>query len=289
MAGNPSGQMKEQNADKQGKRALVVANERVAGDRLRAALLEQMKPGTTSVFVVAPPLADSALKHYAGDIDDAIPDARDRLSETLEQLREAGLEATGEVGDADPIQAISDEIVKFHPDQILIVGHRDEDGAFAEKGLLEQAQRDIELPVTEIFVEPGGLGPRPLNVEQTERGAGRDRGWRPSDNWPPLTARNVIGIVVAIVGTLLLGFLAAECFGSDTSAAGDNEEGRVDWVCAARALIALGFALINLAHVVGLFLFQSVRYEGIWSRLFSRLSLYGTPLAVLVSLALGLL
>jgi hypothetical protein len=275
-------------ADKQGRKALIVANERVGGEQLRSALLEQLEQGISSVFVVAPALAGSALKHQMGDIDDAIEPAAERLRETLDQLREAGLEADGEVGDSDPIQAISDEIQKFHPDQILIVGHRDEDGAFAERGLLEQAQRDIELPVTELFVEPGDSRPRLLDVERTEAGAGRGEGWRPSANLPPLTRRNVAGIFVAIVGTLLLGFLAAECFGADVSGAGDNEEGRTDWVCAVRALIALAFALINLAHVVGLLLFQSVRYEGIFSRFFARLSLYGTPLAVLVSLALGL-
>jgi hypothetical protein len=194
-------------------------------------------------------------------------------------LRAAGLEADGEVGDADPIQAISDEVLKFKPDQVLIVGHRDEDGAFAEQGLLEQAQRDVDLPVTELFVEPTGAH-RVLDVERTDPGAGRDDGWRPSANMPPLSKRNVAGIVVAIAGTLLLGILAAECFGGSS----DHDE----WVCAARTLIALAFALVNLAHVVGLVLFQSVRYEGIWSRVFARLSLIGTPLAVLVSFALGL-
>ena len=268
-------------ADKQGRRALVVANDRVGGEQLRTALLEQLEEGISSVFVVAPALAGSALKHHMGDIDDAIEPAAERLRETLDQLREAGVEAEGEVGDSDPIQAISDEIQKFHPDQILIVGHRDEDGAFAEQGLLEQVQRDVELPVTELFVEAGGSQPRLVDVERTEAGAGRDRGWRPSANLPPLSKGNVAGIFVAIVGTLLLGILAAECFGGS----GDHE----DWVCAARTLIALAFALINLAHVVGLLLFQSVRYEGVFSRFFARLSLVGTPLAVVGSLALGLL
>jgi hypothetical protein len=272
--------MADQTDDKSGGRALVVANEAVVGKQLQDALLDRLDEGIDSVYVVAPPLAGSALEHYAGDVDGAIPDARDRLQETLEQLRAAGLEAEGEVGDADPIQAIKDEVLKLEPDQILIVGHRDEEGAFAEQGLLEQAQRDLDRPVTELFVEAGKSSPQVLDVERTEAGAGRGEGWRPSRNLPPLTKRNIAGIIVAIVGTLLLGVLAASCFGGGS----DHE----DWVCAARTLIALAFALLNLAHVVGLVLFQSVRYEGMWSRVFARISLYGTPLAVLVSLALGL-
>lgn len=272
--------MADRTGEKRGGRALVVADAAVAGEQLRNALVSRLEQGIDSVFVVAPPLAGSALEHYAGDVDAAIPDARARLQETLEQLRAAGLDADGEVGDADPIQAIKDEVLKFDPDQILIVGHRDEEGAFAEQGLLEQAQRDLDLPVTELFVEAGKTSPRVLDVERTEAGAGRGEGWRPSGNLPPLTKRNVVGIIVAIVGTLLLGALAAECF------AGSSDHD--DWICAARTLIALAFALLNLAHVVGLLLFQSVRYEGLWSRVFARISLYGTPLAVLVSLGLGL-
>ena len=55
---------------------------------------------------------------------------------------------------------------------------------------------------------------------------------------------------------------------------------------AAMVLIALAMALINLAHTVGLLLFQSVRYEGMFSRLFARLSMIGTPVAIVASLVL---
>lgn len=278
--------MAEQTVDRPGRRALVVAAEAISGERLREALVEQLEPGIASVFVVAPALAGSALKHHMGDVDEAIAPAAARLDKTLTQLREAGLEAEGEVGDSDPIQAISDEIQKFHPDQVLIVGHRDEDGAFAEQGLLEQAQRDIDLPVTELFVEGNGAQPQLLDVERTQAGANRARGWRPSGNWPPLSKRDVAGIVVAIVGTLVLGMLAAAWVGG--SGGSRHEEGALDWIGATRILIAMVFALLNLAHVVGLFLFQSVRYEGVFSRFFARLSLIGTPIAVVVSLAIGL-
>jgi hypothetical protein len=118
------------------------------------------------------------------------------------------------------------------------------------------------MPVTELIVDSA-------DVEHTEPVAGRREGWRPSGNWPPLTPRDIAGIAVAIVGTLLLGMFAS----ADPSAA--------------RILIALAVALVNLAHVVGIFLFQSVGYEGLWNRFFSRLSMFGTIGALAVSLALG--
>jgi hypothetical protein len=268
------------------RRALVVVNEQVAGGELRDVLLAHLGKGVSEVYVVAPALANSGLKHTMGDIDEAIEPARERLRSTLQELRDAGLNANGEVGDSDPVQAINDEIIKFDPEQILVVAHRDKEGAFAEKGLLEQAERDFDLPVTELVVNREAE-PEVLDVKSSNPVAGRKKGWRPSYNWPPLSRRNVIGILVAIVGTLTLGGLAAECVG-DATGRNDLEEGRLGAACAASILIALAMALINLAHVVGLFLFQSVGYEGVFSRFFARLSLFGTPVAIAVVLLLQL-
>lgn len=270
-----------------GKRALVVANEEISGKRLVGSVLDRLGQGVEEVFVVSPALADSALDHIMGDIDAAIPPARERLEGTLHAFSEAGVEARGEVGDSDPIQAISDEIVKFEPDQILVVAHRDQEGAFAEKGLLEQAERDFDLPVLELVVSRDG-DPEILDVKSTKGVAGRRKGWRPSYNWPPLTRREIRGILIAIVGTIVLGVLASKGVADSHSNGNDHEEGRLGAEAAAAVLIALGMALINLAHVVGLFLFESVRYDGIFSRFFARLSLIGTPIAVVVAAVLVL-
>jgi hypothetical protein len=260
-------------------RALVVANERVSGPELRRALTERLGAGVGHVYVVAPALAGSGFKHTMGDIDDAIGPARERLRATVEELRAAGFEASGEVGDSEPLQAISDEIEKFHPDQVLVVAHPDAEGAFAERGLLEQAERDLDVPIVELLVDRAE-DPHLLGVEETEPGAGRRSGWEPSHNWPPLTGGDVAGILVAILGTLALAGLAALCI---------DDPDHTDPACIARMLLALAFALLNLAHVVGLFLFESVGYRGMFSRFFARISLVGTPVAVAVSLLLGLL
>ena len=268
-----------------GRRALVVANEAVAGSELRDSLLDHLGDEVDQVFVVCPALAGSALEHIMGDVDAATGPAEERLQQTLEVLREAGVEASGEVGDSDPIQAISDEIVKFGPDEILVIAHRDDDGAFAEKGLLEQAQRDFDLPVLELVVSATSR-PRVLDVKETDPVAGRKKGWRPTFNFPPLSRRELAGVFVAVLGTLVLGVLATKAVGNSHSPTGDHEEGRLGAAGAACVLIALAMALVNLAHVVGLFLFQSVGYKGIWSRFFARLSLFGTPIAIVAALIL---
>jgi hypothetical protein len=269
------------------KRALVVANEKISGERLVGSVLDRLGQGVEEVFVVAPALADSALDHIMGDVDAAIPAARERLETTLQEFRDRGVEARGEVGDSDPIQAMRDEVVKFEPEQILVVAHTDEEGAFAEKGLLEQAERDFDLPVLELVVSHEE-NPELLDVKSSKPVAGRRKGWRPSYNWPPLTRREIGGILVAIVGTILLGILASKGVADSGGNGNDHEEDRLGAEAAAAVLIALGMALINLAHVVGLFLFQSVRYDGIFSRFFARLSLIGTPIAVAVAIVLVL-
>lgn len=262
---------------------LVVVNEAVSGAELRDGLLRHLGDRGQKVFVVAPAITDSGLKYMLGDVDKAIGPAEERLRHTLEELRQVGIEAEGEVGDSDPLQAIQDEMLKHDPERVVLVAHRDEDGAFAERGLLEQAERDLELPVTELVVDRREE-PHVLDVKRTEYGAGRRKGWRPSGNWPPLTKRDLFGILVAVIGTLVLGGLAANAAGNDS--AHDLEEGRLNAAAAATILIATGMALLNLAHVVGLFLFQSVGYDGLWSRFFARISLTGTPIAIVAALIL---
>jgi uncharacterized protein YqhQ len=87
----------------------------------------------------------------------------------------------------------------------------------------------------------------------------------------------VAGIGVAIVGTVVLAILAASCDYGEDLTTGFNG-------CTVRFLIAVGAALISLAHVVGLVLFESVRYHGLWERFFARMVLFGMPVAIAVSL-----
>ena len=119
----------------------------------------------------------------------------------------------------------------------------------------------------------------PVEHPADERGGTRWQ-WRGSRNLPPLSGMDVLGIVVAIVGTLALIILAA------STAAGDDQG--LGFVSAARILIALFAALVNLAHVIGIFLFESVDYHGRFQRFFAKISLIGTPLALIVSIGIGL-
>jgi len=268
-------------------RALVVIDEAVSGRELTRALTERLEGGIEEVFVVAPALPESRLELMMGDVDDAIPPARERLEETLEALRAAGVKATGEVGDSDPIQAMNDEVVKFAPDQIILVAHNEAEGSTVEKGLLEQAERDLDLPVLELVVTREAE-PEVVDVQKTKRGSWRGRG-ESGAYLPPVNKRDIAGIIVGFTCTIILGILAAKGLANSHTGGGNHEENRAGAEAVAMLLIALAFALINLGHIVALILAQGVRAEGLFNRFFSKISLFGTPLALIPQIVLLLM
>jgi hypothetical protein len=268
-------------------RALVVIDEAVSGRELTRALTERLEGGIEEVFVVAPALPESRLELMMGDVDDAIPPARERLEETLEALRAAGVKASGEVGDSDPIQAMNDEVVKFAPDQIILVAHNEAEGSPVEKGLLEQAERDLDLPVLELVVTREAE-PEVVDVQKTKRGSWRGRG-ESGAYLPPVNKRDIAGIIVGFTCTIILGILAAKGLANSHTGGGNHEENRAGAEAVAMLLIALAFALINLGHIVALILAQGVRAEGLFNRFFSRISLFGTPLALIPQVVLLLI
>ena len=96
-------------------------------------------------------------------------------------------------------------------------------------------------------------------------------------NLPPFEKRDLAGLVVAILGTLVLVAIAATGSKVEEGSGSDPSSG-------ALIAIAVGVALINAAHVIGILLFESVGYRGFFARLFSILSLVLTPVAIVVCL-----
>jgi hypothetical protein len=264
-------------------RLLVVAAEAIDGVQLREEIAKRTPDGRAEVRLIAPALTESGIEHAMGDVDDALIAARERLEHSAAELERAGIEAETAVGDSDLRLAIQDALQTFDADEIVIIAHRD-GGPYLERQGIEEAERDFEPPITELFVErPADGEPEVAEVQHVEAGLRRaDRGEEEpaSRNLPPFSPRDLVGIVVAIVGTIVLVVIAAS--GSDDlSGAGGLSSQSV------QILIAGGMGLINIAHVVGLTLFQAGPYRGFGRGLFANLSLYGTPVAIVISLLLG--
>lgn len=269
---------------------LVVATEPLAGEALEQVVREVRRAdGGAAARVVSPLLATSRLKHQVNDVDEAMEPARERLDASLRALREAGLSASGEVGDADPLLAIKDELLQRDVERIVLVTHeRGEDSAYAEKELLERVGREVEPPATELRIVGHGREEHVVGTHHAAAGATRgEEGHRISWNLPPLRSLDAAGLFVAAFGTIALFLLAGSCSneGHEAGEAGTTVSGE----CAARYLLAGGFFLINLAHIVGLLLMSSVAYRGPFERFIARISLIGTPLAIVASVLPGVL
>jgi hypothetical protein len=262
---------------------LVVAADEVAGSEVLDAIAARTNGGA-DVKVVAPALTASRFEHHAGAVDGAREHAEERLRHSLDELRAAGIEAQGEVGDSDLRLAIQDALQTFDADEIVIVAHRDNPPPLEPQGIAE-AEESFSTPITELYVTHEGREAHVASVEHAEGGGdGTDEGEVQgySRNMPPFSAFDVIGMLVALIGTGVLVVLAADC-GSGESFNGGFGAGSFDG-CEVRLLLAGLMGLVNLAHIVGLMLFQAGPYRGMWRTVFAHLSLWGTPAAIAVSL-----
>jgi hypothetical protein len=134
------------------KRILVVANETVAGQALRGVVVERATADHADVLVVCPAL-NSRIRHWTSDEDEARGRAQTRLDESLAALSQEGVEARGEVGDDDPLQAIEDALRTFGADEIVISTHPPGRSNWLEKDVLERASERFDLPITHVVVD----------------------------------------------------------------------------------------------------------------------------------------
>ena len=133
-------------------RVLVVANETVAGRKLHEAVRRAVVGRPAQVLVVSPAL-NSPLRHFVSDEGNARRKAQERLNRSLEALANAGIDARGEVGDADPLQAIEDSLRTFGADEIIISTHPEGRSNWLEKGVVSGAKQRFTVPVTHVVVD----------------------------------------------------------------------------------------------------------------------------------------
>jgi hypothetical protein len=134
------------------RRILVIANETVGGERLRDEIHNRSEGYDEHVLVVTPAL-NSHLRHWASDEDNARLEAQKRLEASLHRLRAAGIDAKGEVGDAEPVQAMEDALRLFGADEIIISTHPEGRSHWLEKGIVETARERFAVPITHVVVD----------------------------------------------------------------------------------------------------------------------------------------
>lgn len=250
--------------------------------------IEQLQSGADGdgleVRVVVPAVEANSLEHTLGAVDEPRRQAEERLERVLRHLRAGDVRVSGEVGDPDPVQAAQDALLKAPADEVLIFEHCESQAQWYENGLLERAQESIEPPLRMVFLESAdGQPDHVVEVERTGTGTINpiaDREVGGAVYIPGMTRSDLAGMIAGIVGTIVVAVLAAAVAGG-----AGHESG---WEAAA-ILIAIGVALTNLAHVVGLTLFETVRYRGGFAKFFRTLALVATPTAIAINTAILIL
>ena len=129
---------------------LVVTSEPVTTETLREAIgIDQVDQA--EVMVVAPALHQSGLRFWMSDADEAIARANDVQRETVGQLESEGVDAHGDTGEGDVMEAIGDALTTFAADRILLFLHGD-DQRYNEDVSAEELRERFPVPVEQAAV-----------------------------------------------------------------------------------------------------------------------------------------
>ena len=129
------------------RRYLVVANQSLGGGHLISLLRELAeKPSTFHVLVPATPPSD-----HLWTEGEANAIAHRRLEIGLERFRKSGIEATGEVGDGRPLQAIDDLVARESFDEIVLSTFPPGLSRWLKLDLVHRVEAAYGLPVRHVI------------------------------------------------------------------------------------------------------------------------------------------
>jgi nucleotide-binding universal stress UspA family protein len=134
------------------RRILVIANETVGGGALREEIKRRSEGYREQVLVVCPAL-NAPLRHWVSDEDAARDAAQERLQASLARLAEAGIDARGEIGDGDPLQAMEDALRTFGADEVIISTHPEGRSHWLERGVVTGARERFTVPITHVVTD----------------------------------------------------------------------------------------------------------------------------------------
>jgi nucleotide-binding universal stress UspA family protein len=133
------------------KRILVVANETAAGRPLIDAVKRRAGGEDVHVHVICP---QNNPKHGYVIYDEHVREAaQNRLAMTLALLRDAGLEADGQIMDPDPYSAVMDALGEEDYDEIVISTHPETRSGWLRQGLVDRVHRAARRPVEHVVVD----------------------------------------------------------------------------------------------------------------------------------------
>ncbi|MDH4146976.1 MAG: dodecin family protein [Acidimicrobiia bacterium] len=157
------------------RRYLVVANQTVGGPALTGAIRERMSAGPAEFHVVVPATmsrdyaaarrlatfsVDPTSGYTFGDLgalpttdEEGLRGAQSRLDEQIRLLQITGAAPTGEVGDPDPMNAVTNVLDRASFDEILVSTLPSSVSRWVKMDLPSRLQRRFGLPVVHVEEE----------------------------------------------------------------------------------------------------------------------------------------
>jgi hypothetical protein len=132
-------------------RYLVVANQTLGGDVLRQEVQSLVRDGPCSFHVVVP--ATPPHEHLTWTEGEAVVLAKERLEHALTMFRGLGVEASGEVGDKNPVLAIDDALRHHAADAIVLSTLPPGRSRWLGNHLPKKVERRFRLPVHHVVAE----------------------------------------------------------------------------------------------------------------------------------------
>jgi hypothetical protein len=133
------------------RRILALVSEPVSGGALEQALGPD-EAQAAEVLVIAPAL-NTRTRFLLSDPDPAIERAEEVQEETVERMTEQGVDAAGDTGESDPMQALEDTLQTFEADEIVLFTHPEGERNWLEEGLVDEAKQRFERPVRHVLIE----------------------------------------------------------------------------------------------------------------------------------------
>ena len=130
----------------------MLTSEPITADHLRAAIGSDATDDA-EVLVIAPALHRSALRFWLSDADEAIARAQTVQQESVDQLDDEGITATGDTGESEPMTAIADTLKTFPADRVALFIHPASEQSYRESITAAEITERFGLPVTVREIE----------------------------------------------------------------------------------------------------------------------------------------
>ena len=129
-------------------RVLIVANRTAGSEELIAALRERAERGPCTFHLVVPSTPHGV--SWAADMHAGTDAAEHDLEGALDHIRQAGIEIEGEIGDPDPVAAVSDAANAASYDELIVSTLPKHVSKWLKLDLPHKAAHATGLPVTHV-------------------------------------------------------------------------------------------------------------------------------------------